>query len=42
MTIQRIYSRWKLGKLNLLSDYEVWEKEEFIQVMKGLNENNIS
>lgn len=35
MTTDRIYSRWKLGKLNLLLDYKIWDKNRYDDLMKG-------
>lgn len=39
MTTARIYSRWKVGKLNLLIDYKLWSKADFDQLMKEQNAN---
>lgn len=36
MTTNRIYSRWKLGKINLLSDYLLWSKERFDELVKEM------
>lgn len=36
MTTNRIYSRWKLEKIKILVDYELWPKEEFDKLVKEL------
>lgn len=39
LTPSRIYARWKLNKLKLLRDYELWPKSKFMKLFKKTNEN---
>lgn len=38
MTPARIFSRWQAGKINLLKDYRIWKKSEFMRICKEKDE----
>lgn len=39
MTPKRIYARWRAGKINLLKDYQLWRKDEFLGLCTKLEQD---